>query len=562
MIGIDGIIEQINTHLESAFCASAETKFCGIIDLVEKNGQTFPIDPADGSGVPIIPEGNNPIRIFWELTGDISYEDREGYGDGKQYILNLPVRIYLVGLMSILDSECFSSTRSVITELADSLPKKPFALSAEIESVQIRSLSINYDRRDILTEIYAGSDINNKILDLIAGSIEFDIVAYICENLCGDLYSATCDPGTIKNSAGTTIGTVESGGSTTVSDSNVSNSDDSYSVNVPATTDWELPNINISNSNDSYSVNIPAVQDHELNDVTISVEDQDGNPLGSEVVPAAVDQTISVTISSPSGTLDTLFSMGTEDRKNFRMGVDITIQSETLTNISSYDLYINEVLTPVVFPLALTKGDRIRIEITRTNPATQSRISWEPNDLINNILELAGATYYPRWETLQNMTIERQDDFVDYFEPVAGTANAWTNAAYTERELSPPCTLFINGYLNNRKFLFIGLNDEAVVSTPANYYARLRYSVYCFNDTAYRFFELNVQVAAFTTNESRLWYIYDDGTFPKYYYSDNLGITWALGYTSTLASSGGPYRQDLVSYYDNLIVLGGMMQNN
>ena len=53
----------------------------------------------------------------------------------------------------------------------------------------------------------------------------------------------------------------------------VSNSDDSYSPNVPSVQDVELPDINVSNSDNSYSVNVPSVQDVNLPDVTISNSD-------------------------------------------------------------------------------------------------------------------------------------------------------------------------------------------------------------------------------------------------------------------------------------------------
>jgi len=56
-------------------------------------------------------------------------------------------------------------------------------------------------------------------------------------------------------------------------DITVSNSDDSYSVAYPSVQDVELPNITVSNSDDSYSANIPSVQDVELPDITVSNSD-------------------------------------------------------------------------------------------------------------------------------------------------------------------------------------------------------------------------------------------------------------------------------------------------
>jgi hypothetical protein len=56
-------------------------------------------------------------------------------------------------------------------------------------------------------------------------------------------------------------------------DARVSNSDDSYDVNVVSGGDLELPDITISNSDDSYLVTSPSVVDIELPDITISNSD-------------------------------------------------------------------------------------------------------------------------------------------------------------------------------------------------------------------------------------------------------------------------------------------------
>jgi hypothetical protein len=56
-------------------------------------------------------------------------------------------------------------------------------------------------------------------------------------------------------------------------DARVSNSDDSYDVNVASGGDLELPDITISNSDDSYLVTSPSVVDIELPDITVQNSD-------------------------------------------------------------------------------------------------------------------------------------------------------------------------------------------------------------------------------------------------------------------------------------------------
>jgi hypothetical protein len=82
-------------------------------------------------------------------------------------------------------------------------------------------------------------------------------------------------------------------------DARVSNSDDSYDVNVVSGGDLELPDITVSNSDDSYSVTYPSVQDVELPDETINIVDEDGNPLDSITFPVYTDPNIDISSYCP-----------------------------------------------------------------------------------------------------------------------------------------------------------------------------------------------------------------------------------------------------------------------
>lgn len=82
-------------------------------------------------------------------------------------------------------------------------------------------------------------------------------------------------------------------------DARVSNSDDSYDVNVASGGDLELPDITVSNSDDSYSVTYPSVQDVELPDETINIVDEDGNPLDSITFPVYTDPNIDISTYCP-----------------------------------------------------------------------------------------------------------------------------------------------------------------------------------------------------------------------------------------------------------------------
>ena len=78
-------------------------------------------------------------------------------------------------------------------------------------------------------------------------------------------------------------------------DARVSNSDDTYDVNVASGGDLELPDITISNSDNSYSVTSPSVKDIDLPNITLA--NSDGSLTAS--IPSAQDVTITdVTISN------------------------------------------------------------------------------------------------------------------------------------------------------------------------------------------------------------------------------------------------------------------------
>ena len=110
----------------------------------------------------------------------------------------------------------------------------------------------------------------------------------------------------------------------------VSNSDDSYDVNVVSGGDLELPDITVSNSDDSYSVTYPSVQDVELPDETINIVDENGNPLDSITFPVYTDPNIDVSSYCPPPVGATLMKTG--QTTSYRTGDDGDLEEGRATD--------------------------------------------------------------------------------------------------------------------------------------------------------------------------------------------------------------------------------------
>ena len=109
----------------------------------------------------------------------------------------------------------------------------------------------------------------------------------------GQYYRIADSVVTLEDALGVTLSTTnvkaEDSATIVAPSARVSNSDDSYDVNVVSGGDLELPDITVSNSDDSYSVTYPSVQDVELPDSQINVN---GSNEGNVVSVKTIDVNI------------------------------------------------------------------------------------------------------------------------------------------------------------------------------------------------------------------------------------------------------------------------------
>jgi len=118
-------------------------------------------------------------------------------------------------------------------------------------------------------------------------------------------------------------------------DARVSNSDDSYDVNVASGGDLELPDITVSNSDDSYSVSYPSVQDVELPDETINIVDENGNPLDSITFPVYTDPNIDISTYCPTPSSKGLLPLKSGQTTSYVTNDDGDLQRGRLTDFNT-----------------------------------------------------------------------------------------------------------------------------------------------------------------------------------------------------------------------------------
>lgn len=339
---------------------------------------------------------------------------------------------------------------------------------------------------------------------------------------------AECADGTVKDSAGTVLGSAPSGGEFTVVDSNVQSTLGNYNVNVKAT------------------------QPHVIPDIDIDVIDQGSNPLGSFTREAAVNQTVQVTISGASATAT--FNFGTrptgQDWIFFRAQVDFTLDysSRVPTNIDILNIYVNNVLTATP-SITITAGDRVRMQAIRSNNALASSVDMPVTGVGNNFTIPSIGWFFPRLTNFAATCSEADDEvhgrYTDSLMQANGTVSGFQVSAVSDFVIQSPCEV-IYATPNDYVQYWIGLNDQAVVTFPGTiHYNRTRHAIRPFNGPRADVVEYGTFVFTLNVKQFQSWVeVKDDGATVKYYYSNDLGVTWNLYYTSVMAYVSQAYRAD------------------
>jgi hypothetical protein len=224
--------------------------------------------------------------------------------------------------------------------------------------------------------------------------------------------------------------------------------------------------------------------------------------------------------------------------------------------VATSSIYKNDVLVTV--PFSFNNGDRIFVEITRTNPALAASIALNTSG-ITNALTFSSTTYYKPRTThfVENMTTTQ--NYVDGIG-VKGTGNTFsylTNCIFTNPvkgvfEIQMPPINSIGSFTNFR----YGLNNLTVSNTVANRFPRCQYMILIRNNF-FEILELGVSKANVLVGYSEIHWSKITSTYTspgvytiRYYYSDNDRATWTLLYTSLTTHNGTVnFHSDFVANY-------------
>jgi len=259
----------------------------------------------------------------------------------------------------------------------------------------------------------------------------------------------------------------------------------------------------------------------------------------------------------PASATTTLnFGVGLQNVIFQRMSMQGTFNSSVLTNVATSSIYKNDVLVTV--PFSFNNGDRIFVEITRTNPALAASIALNTSG-ITNALTFSSTTYYKPRTThfVENMTTTQ--NYVDGIG-VKGTGNTFsylTNCIFTNPvkgvfEIQMPPINSIGSFTNFR----YGLNNLTVSNTVANRFPRCQYMILIRNNF-FEILELGVSKANVLVGYSEIHWSKITSTYTspgvytiRYYYSDNDRATWTLLYTSLTTHNGTVnFHSDFVANY-------------
>jgi hypothetical protein len=196
----------------------------------------------------------------------------------------------------------------------------------------------------------------------------------------------------------------------------------------------------------------------------------DGNGSINSVSPGG-----SYTCIPISNNITWTSGVGNQDIIYRIMGFDGSVTAQSLTNVSSYVFYKNDVLTTV--PFSFTNGDRIWMQITRSNTALAASVGWNTTGITNPV-SISSTTYYKPRTTIFTENSTLVHDVLDgaRVNGTGSTSGYLTNAIFSN-PVKGAFELIWEPALFNQGSLQFGLNNQSGTNTPANRFPRMRYSI-------------------------------------------------------------------------------------
>lgn len=185
----------------------------------------------------------------------------------------------------------------------------------------------------------------------------------------GGIFEYVSDVVTITDTDNNTLYEVTGTETQIIQDTNVSNSDDSYNVNVLAEGSLELPDIRISNQDDTFDITYPSVKEYEIPNTTITNSNGSYNAIIASCVEFELpDSTIVNSDESFSVQVPTPTAYAVPDSQ-----VNVNSVNEgSVVSVKTIDINITDGTDPVTPTDVTIVGNTVTVEVPATTFVTRS----------------------------------------------------------------------------------------------------------------------------------------------------------------------------------------------
>jgi len=245
---------------------------------------------------------------------------------------------------------------------------------------------------------------------------------------------------------------------------------------------------------------------------------------------------------SASNIIGLHFQHNRAHKQFIRWPLDSTITGVTTTNLTSYDIWVNDVLiTPLSFPISMVQGDRVYAAITHTmsgNAQIDLDVAGIAVPIIYNSLDY----YHPRTmihkeNVKQNTLWMHQTD--QAIQGQGNTASFQTNCVFGDSINDSFIMIYEPALWNFTGQHTFGLNDLSLPYNTVNRYPRMRYCI-MLDANAVKIYEFGILKATITLPYNQMFHYRFFSKFSTppgaysmtYQYSTDNMATWNSLYVS------------------------------
>ena len=182
---IPQIVNQITQALKYNWCAEGRSKFHGLAEILEKDGNPYPAEVCNGQAALIFPDSAIQFRVFYIQDEPIPFREsaKRTYGEQSAQDFTAPISLYVVGNRRVLDEQCGGTVNEFAMRLFDALPREKFDASTAVVSLRIISSRVNPQSGDIIRQLY-GNQVDRQFAELFAVEIQFEVQGTLCGKRC------------------------------------------------------------------------------------------------------------------------------------------------------------------------------------------------------------------------------------------------------------------------------------------------------------------------------------------------------------------------------------------